>query len=63
MEIRNQMGECLIPDNITKRANEIDMFKEKINRITYDFFDFKIEYAKNYDNPLLQFQCPALPSA
>ena len=47
MDIKNAMGECLIPDNITKRANEIDTFKEKINRITYDFFDFKIEYAKN----------------
>jgi uncharacterized coiled-coil DUF342 family protein len=47
LDIRNQMGECLIPENITKRANEIDTFKEKINRITYDFFDFKIEYAKS----------------
>lgn len=46
-DIRNLMGECQIPENITRRANEIDLFKEKINRIQYDFFDFKIEYAKS----------------
>jgi len=27
-EVKNDMGECLIPENITKRANEIDTFKE-----------------------------------
>jgi hypothetical protein len=33
MDIKNQLGQCLLPENITKRANEIDSFKEKLVRI------------------------------
>lgn len=33
LDIKNQLGQCLIPENITKRANEIDSFKEKLVRI------------------------------
>ena len=47
LDIKNEMGECQIPENITRRANEIDTFKEKLIRISTDFFDFKIDYAES----------------
>ena len=33
MGIKENMGYCSIPDNITKRANEIEDFKQKLKNI------------------------------
>lgn len=41
------MAYCSIPENITRRANEIEDFKKKLQNIQIDFFDFKIDYAKS----------------
>jgi len=35
------MGECELPVNIALRANEIDQFREKLERINDDFLDLK----------------------
>jgi len=47
MGIKEKMAYVSIPENITKRANEIEDFKKKLQNIQIDFFDFKIDYAKS----------------
>ena len=47
MGIKEAMAYCSIPEHITKRANEIEDFKTKLQNINIDFFDFKIDYAKS----------------
>jgi len=40
-DTKEKMGECEIPVNISMRANEIDQYREKLDRIVEDFKDLK----------------------
>ena len=40
-DTKDKMGECEIPVNIAMRANEIDQYREKLDRINEDFKDLK----------------------
>jgi len=40
-EIKAKMGECQLPVNIALRENEIDQFREKLERIEEDFKDLQ----------------------
>ena len=40
-DTKEKMAECEIPVNISMRANEIDQYREKLERIVEDFKDLK----------------------